>query len=524
VNPQAAGLILRKGVIMSIRADRRRFLRATAAGGALLGAGDLSFLSRLGSVSADEAALDPKVVRLQPEIEPLVRLLEETPRERLLEEVAARVKKGTAYRDVLAALLLAGVRNVQPRPSVGHKFHAVLVVNSAHLASLASPDTDRWLPIFWALDYFKSSQAQDVREGNWTMPPVDESAVPPARKARQAFCAAMDGWDESAADAAVAGLARTSGANQVYELFFRYGARDFRSIGHKAIYVANSWRTLQCIGWQHAEPVLRSLAYALLMHEDGNPAGRDDPADRPWKHNQERADRIKDEWMGGKPDQSASADLVATLRKGSADDACDQVVELLDRGVCPQSIWDACFAGAGELLLRQPGIVSLHAVTSTNALHFAFQASGDDKTRRLLLLQNAAFLPLFRAAMGGRGKTADARIDALEPRGTSADSPAALEEIFALASHDRMAAARKALAYLQAGRDPSALINSARRLVFLKGDDPHDYKFSSAVLEDYDNASPAWRDRYLASSLLLLPGSGDRDNNLVKRTRAALEA
>ena len=52
----------------------------------------------------------------------------------------ARVRKGAAYRDVLAALFLAGVRNVQPRPSVGHKFHAVLVVNSAHLASLSSPD------------------------------------------------------------------------------------------------------------------------------------------------------------------------------------------------------------------------------------------------------------------------------------------------------------------------------------------------------------------------------------------------
>ena len=189
---------------MSMRTDRRRFLRASAAGGALLGLGDLGFLSRLRPVSADEATLDPKVVRLQPEIEPLVRLLEETPRERLLEEVAARVRKGTAYREVLAALLLAGVRNVQPRPSVGHKFHAVLVVNSAHLASLASPDTDRWLPIFWALDYFKSSQAQDVREGNWTMGPVDESAVPPARKAREAFAEAMDGWDEAAADAAVA--------------------------------------------------------------------------------------------------------------------------------------------------------------------------------------------------------------------------------------------------------------------------------------------------------------------------------
>src|SRR5262249_3212120 len=179
-------------------------LRASATGGALLGLGDLGFLTQLRPVSADEATLDPKVVRLQPEIEPLVRLLEETPRERLLEEVAARIKKGLNYREVLAALLLAGVRNVQPRPSVGHKFHAVLVVNSAHLASLGSPDTDRWLPIFWAIDYFKSSQAQDVREGNWTMGPVRESSIPPAGKARVAFLAAMEDWDEAAADAATA--------------------------------------------------------------------------------------------------------------------------------------------------------------------------------------------------------------------------------------------------------------------------------------------------------------------------------
>jgi hypothetical protein len=492
-----------------------------------LGLGDLGFLARLRPVSAAEAALDPKVVRLEPEIEPLVRLLEETSRDRLIEEVAARIKHGLCYRDLLAALLLSGVRNVQPRPSVGHKFHAVLVVNSAHLASLASPDTDRWLPIFWALDYFKDSQAHDVSEGNWTMAPVDEAAVPPARRARTAFIRAMDHWDEAAADAAIAGLARSAGANEVYEILFRYGARDFRSIGHKAIYVANSLRTLQCIGWQHAEPVLRSLAYALLNHVgEDNPAKHDYTADRSWRHNQDRLAKIKEGWTGGASTATATADLLGTLRRGSDDEACDQVVELLNRGVGPQSIWDALFDGAGELLLRQPGIVSLHAVTTTNALHFAFQASGDDQTRRLLMLQNAAFLPLFRAAMEGRGKVREARIDQLEPLATSTTSaaPGAIQEIFADASHDRMTAARKALAYLQADHDPAILIDAARRLVFLKGDDPHDYKFSSAVLEDYYHASPRWRERLLASSLLLLPGSADRDNNLVKRTRAALQA
>src|SRR6476619_3881650 len=220
-------------IAMSLPSDRRQFLATTALGG-------LGLLGRLPAVSADEARLDPKVVRLDPGIEPLVRLLEDTPRDRLLEEIGGRIKKGLSYREVLAALFLAGVRNVEPRPSVGFKFHAVLVVNSAHLASLASPAEHRWLPIFWALDYYKSAEAQDVKErGDWTMHAVDESAVPPAHKAKDAFTSAMDNWDEQATDAAVAGLARTAGANELYELFFRYGMRDLRSIGHKAIYVAN---------------------------------------------------------------------------------------------------------------------------------------------------------------------------------------------------------------------------------------------------------------------------------------------
>src|SRR5580765_7086341 len=195
---------------------RRRFLKTAVMAGATAGLGDFSFLRCLPRVAAEEAKMDSKMVRFHSDIEPLVRFLEQTPRERLLEEVAARIHRGLTYREILAALMLAGVRNIQPRP-VGFKFHAVLVVNSAHLASLSSPDSDRWLPIFWALDYFKVAQAQDVREGNWTMSPADESKVPSATRAKAAFIEAMDNWDEAAADAAVTGLARTAGAHEVFE-------------------------------------------------------------------------------------------------------------------------------------------------------------------------------------------------------------------------------------------------------------------------------------------------------------------
>ena len=132
---------------MSHFLTRRRVLQSGVAVGTALGLGDLAFLAKVQPVSAEEAKLPPRTVWLDPSIEPTVRLLENTPRERLLEEVAAKIRKGLSYREVLAALLLAGVKNVEPRPSVGHKFHTVLVVNSAHLASISSPPEHRWLPI-----------------------------------------------------------------------------------------------------------------------------------------------------------------------------------------------------------------------------------------------------------------------------------------------------------------------------------------------------------------------------------------
>jgi hypothetical protein len=354
------------------------------------------------------------------------------------------------------------------------------------------------------------------------MGPVDESAVPPGHNAKHAFVAAMENWDEAAADVAVAGLARTGGTNELFDLFCRFGARDFRSIGHKAIFVANGFRTLNTIGRQHSEPVLRSLAYALLMHEGSNPAERDDEADRPYRKNLERVKSIRSDWLDGKLDDGATRELIATLRTGSHDDTCQFCVEALNRGVSAQSLWDAMLVGAGELLMKQPGIVALHAVTTSNALRYAFEAAGDDEARRIALLQNAAFLPMFRQSMGGRGSVADVTIETLS-EGTAENADPA--SIVANIGSDNLKAARQTLAYLSGDESASRaveLIDAARVQVFLKSNDAHDYKFSSAVLEDFHHVSPAWKNTYLATGVYMLQGSGGRNNGLVERTRAAL--
>lgn len=503
---------------------RRAFLRQMAKTGLLASAGEYAFLNGLPEISAQEVRAARQMARVEADVEPLVRLIEDTPQNELIQTVAQRVRGGTSYQQLLSAVMLAGVRGIQPRP-VGFKFHAVLVVNSAHLASLAAHDRDRWLPLFWACDNFKRSQATNAREGDWRMAPVDEAHLPAAAHAGTRFREAMDRWDTDAADAAVAAWTRTAGANEIYEAFWRYGARDFRDIGHKAIFAANSYRTLQTIGWRYAEPILRSLAYAILDHgRDPNPAEGDLAADRPWRDNLRRAARIKNDWQRGRIDRGATADLLATLRTANAAEGSEAVVAKLNAGIDPASLWDGILLTSGELLMRQPGIVGLHTVTSMNALHFAYQTSANDETRRMMLLQAAAFLPMFRQAMEGRGQLrGDLRIDTFEATPPTQTGAQAVDEVFADVGRDKLAAARKALALLQAdASNAQPLLAAARRLIFTKGNDSHDYKFSSAALEDFYHVTPAWRNRFLASSVFWLKGSGGADTDLAQRIRSAL--
>lgn len=506
----------------SIELGRRQFLERLGATGGILSLSELGFLARLPQVSAAESKLPATAVAFHSDIEPLVRLLEDTPRAQVIETFAAKILAGTSYRDVLAALLLAGVRNVQPRPSVGFKFHAVLVVNSAHLASLASPDSDRWLPIFWALDYFKSSQERDVEEGDWTMTAVDESRVPTPQRARKAFREAMEAWDVEAADTATVALCRTVGSDEVFDLLAHYACRDFRSIGHKSIYAANAYRTLQCIGWRYAEPVLRSLSYAILNHHgEPNPAQSVLAPDSAWRVSQEQLAKTRSTWEGGRVDAGVTTAHLDTLRSASPEQAVMATVELLESGVASTSIIDALFLSAAEMVSQQPGIVALHAATTTNAMHFAYRTASRRRTRQELLLQNAAFIAYFRQAMQQRGEVGSQRID--QPNETAKDQAAPkLDELFATISSDRSQAAGQMRQYLTSGGQADALINAARRLVFLKGRDSHDYKYSSAVLEDYFAISPEFRNTYLASAAYLLPGSGDSDNGLISQVKQAL--
>lgn len=500
---------------MSAHSHRRRFLQSASAiglGVGLAGPG----LRAVTPARAEDLKVGPDAVRFRPEIEPVVRWIEETPRDRIFDKALEQLKTGLSYRDLLAGVFLAAIRNIQPRP-VGYKFHAVMVVNSAHLLAQSAAEDDRLLPLLWALDNFKNSQMKDIKEGDWTLNRVDEAHLPSPGQAKAKFIEAMDAWDVDAADASTASLCRSSGAGEVMEAFWRYGVRDQRDIGHKAIFTMQAWRTLQAIGWQNAEPVLRSLAYALLAPGDDK---KPEPVG-PYASNLERAKEIRSDWTVGEPDTGATNAMLQAIREASPEDSSAKAVELLNAGISPDSLWDAVALGSAELMMQSPGIIALHSKTATNALHYTFQSSADDTTRKMALLQASGWLPLYRQRSQ---KPSDARIDAIEPKAPDSKGEEAAEEIFANLGKDRVEAARKVIGYLDQGGSPEEVFAGMRRLIFHKGRDSHQYKYGAAAWEECLLASdPRWRAPLAASTLLYVPGSDQPDSPLMNRARDAVK-
>jgi hypothetical protein len=87
---------------------RREFAKTSAA--AVVGLGGLTALARYSPASSEEARLLLDDVRLTSDIEPLARLIEETPREKIVTAMIRRLRKGMTYRQLLAAMFLASTR------------------------------------------------------------------------------------------------------------------------------------------------------------------------------------------------------------------------------------------------------------------------------------------------------------------------------------------------------------------------------------------------------------------------------
>lgn len=433
----------------------------------------------------------------------LAKVLEELPREKIPAELVRMIRADLRYEDALGALFMAATRSVQPYPYVGFKYHSVMVLRAIHATTLQLSAAERWLPIIWAADYFKGTQAEERASSGWHMSTRAAATETDSEAARRSLSAALEKWDREAADAAITAYARSARPGDAFSLLLSCGTRDLRDLGHKAITVSNAHSLLTTCGRGiDPEPILRSTVAALLNSEgEPDPASHDLEPDRPWRRNRERLHLIPRSWKEGHDDMGARSELRAALYRVSSEESGRVVLEMLQRGISPDTIWKVLFDTAAEFVLHQPGIVAVHAQTSANALHYAYRVSDDEPTQQLALLQCASFIPMFREMT--QAKDTDINLQKLQPLPLEHHGADPLEEIFsALAGEHRLQAARKSLAYLNNGGDASKLIASARHHVVYGAQEAHDYKFAEAVFDSCAQfQDPSWRSRFLSAGM-----------------------
>jgi hypothetical protein len=485
-------------------------------------------------LAAFSAEPPPEKIRFGPDLEPIVRLMEETPREQCVRVFLAELRRGLPYRRFLAASLFAGIRRT-------HSHHEVYKIHAVHQVGMDVRAQERLLPLFWALNGYKQ------RQEDFPLPAMTElvGSLPSAEHAAGEFREAIECGNQSRAELALVALGRGHGARPAMEQLWSYGCRNGSSGGHMAICLVNCLRALETIGWQEAEPALRFVV------QDWFAAGYWRP-DASYHANQARMDehlrRLPADWAGGRGDQAATLELLGQIRQGQAEPASALAIQQLRRGVTAQALWDAVHLATAELLVRHNdgwGLASrpLHSNTSTNALHYAFRTGTDPATRLLVLLQAIAWAADKTGGDRASGALRDLSITDLPVIGLPASSEDAIVDIFAQlpARHYRWDRNRGAVltygtradadeacckAFALARERPGAVplfVQTAHSWLCRKAsNDHHEYKFLAAILEDVGWVSPQWRPHLLAASVHYFHGDRSPDNPVIQQVRDAL--
>jgi hypothetical protein len=222
---------------------RRRFLTTTAVVAAGSWFTDLGFLAPLSQASAADTRIDPSRVHLTADIEQLIRLIKTTPRDKCVTAFIQELERGLSYQDFLTTLFLTALGQGDP--------HQVAQIYSAHRVSCDARVEERLLPMFWALDRVKSEL--DAQDNSQLLAGL-KGNLPRADRAQKIFTEAMGQRNPEQAERAIVVLAQNEGPRHAMSRLWEYGARTVAgTLGHHPIALANTWRTLEAMGWQHAD-------------------------------------------------------------------------------------------------------------------------------------------------------------------------------------------------------------------------------------------------------------------------------
>lgn len=311
-----------------------------------------TLLASLGPALASELGLapagasEPRAELGFGDFEPLVRLMQETPADKIQPLLVGRLRGGEPLKRLVAAGALANARSFGGEDYIG--FHTLMAMGPAWRMAGTMDAKEAALPVLKVL-YRNTSRIQENggRKAEVLHPVAADEGAPDAARLHDA----VKKKDVAAAEKIFAGLMHqdaAAGFNALLEC-----VQDHPEV-HRTVLPYRAWDMLDLVGHEHATTLLRmSLRYCLNAEQHRRPE---------WDEHGRILTRLMDEHrlLSRSPgtrglEDAALEKLALTIFGGSPADAAGAVAEALAEGLDPGEIGEALSLAANQFVLRDHG-------------------------------------------------------------------------------------------------------------------------------------------------------------------------
>ncbi|MBN8249873.1 MAG: helix-turn-helix domain-containing protein [Verrucomicrobia bacterium] len=447
-------------------------------------------------------------------LEPLVCLMQETPADRLLPLLAARLRSGTDLRQLVAAGALANARTFGGEDYVG--FHTLMAISPAFHMAQEMPAGAQALPVLKVLHRnTRRIQEHGGRQGEVL------HAVPPAPAAsdvhgRPPLPEAIRRKETSEAEQTLSALAAESPEDALNELLV--AVQDQTEV-HRVVLPYRAWDLLGIIGREQATTLLRqSVRYCVRAEGYRQPATADAPRTLLPRLLEEH--RLLDRTPGVRSaDEAWIGEFSETLFRSTPGQAAAAAAAALAEGMAPGAVGEAITLAANQLVLRDLGrpprdespgkptgsvhgdSIGVHATDSANAWRNLARVSNARNGFASLIL-GAYQVAIDRTARGG-----DFLQWAPLPYGWQYEQVKGLTDTAVLlretdeAIRGNLQARASALVhcYGAQGGDPRPVFDLLLRYAVSEDGALHGEKFYRTCSEEFATTHPAFRWRHLVA-------------------------
>lgn len=442
-------------------------------------------------------------------IEPLVRLMQDTPVARLLPVLVGKLRQGTELKQLVAAGALANARTFGGEDYVG--FHTMMALAPGFCMARELPPEQQPLPVLKVL-YRNTNRIQETDgHGHEVLKPVAASSLPAAAKPGEWFREAVRSKDVARAEAAFVAISHTP--EDALDALL-HAVQDDTEV-HRVVLPYRAWDMLGLIGHEQALTLLRqSVRYCVKAEASSSRSETRALLPKLLEEHKLLGRNLgtraaEDQWID---------ELCMTIFRSSPEQAAGAAAAALAEGIAPDAVGEAISLAANQLILRDQGraprdevagkpigsvhgdSIGVHACDSAGAWRNLARVARPRNTFACLIL-GAYQAALDRTNRGGDFLNWEplplarhiAEVKTIEPGGLLRD----LDE--AIRGNLQGRASGVVQRYGALGYDAGAIFDVLRRYAISEEGSLHAEKFFRTVTEEFSTTRPPFQWRHLCA-------------------------